>query len=179
MKKFVGITILLVIVSACKTGKNSNTITDKTDSDKTEKMTNACPAPANCSIEIFANSTLLLKEDTIGKLYPVIEKGENKVLKYTYSLKGPEGTADGDYTETIHLEIPSLSKKNNLTNEELQEVKALYGKQCFCKGEAGYYKITNGNLSIINKANQIQISFQYSINETSQKSTNFSQVIEL
>ncbi len=178
MKKFVGIIILLALVSACKTGKNTNTITDKTDSDKSKKITNACPAPANCSIEIFANSTLILKEDTLGKLYPVIEKGENMVLEYTYSLKGPEGTADGDYTETIHLEIPTNTKKVNLKNETLQDVKALFGKQCFCKGEAGFYKITNGDLNIINKTNQLQVTFEYSINETSQKSTHFSQFIK-
>lgn len=177
MKKFVGVIILLVIVSACKTGKNTNTITDKIDSDKTDKMTNACPAPANCSIEVFANSTLSIKEDTLGKLYPVIEKGETMVLEYTYSLKGPKGTADGDYTETIHLEIPANTKKVNLKNEALHDVKALFGKQCFCKGEAGFYKITNGNLTIINKANQLQVTFQYTINETSQKSTHFSQII--
>ena len=83
--------------------------------------------------------------------------GNNTVVEYTYLKEGPEGTADSNYSETIHFEIPASVESLSKVNASLGDVKLLYGKHCFCKGEAGYYPISNGELSV--SANNKTLAF--------------------
>jgi len=170
--------ITLVMVNACKTTSTNNADTTTT----TEKVTmdqDACPEKGECSTKVLKNSSLVLREDTTGALYPVIEKGDNIVIEYTYLEKGPEGTADGNYSETIHFEVSDSIEKLNLLDASLQEVKFLYGKHCFCKGEAGYYKIKKGSLSIVKSGSELNFNFTFKIDETSQRIESIAKTIQL
>ena len=49
------------------------------------------------SVIIFNNSSLTIKEDSTGQLYPVKESGNNIVVEIKYQEDGEFGTVDGDY----------------------------------------------------------------------------------
>lgn len=129
------------------------------------------------TMKVHKNSTLVYKDDTTGGIYPVIEAGDFIVVEYTYTEKGPEGTVDGDYSETIQFEIPSNIEKYSLSGKEMQNAKVLFGKQCYCKGEAGFYKVTNGKLSVIGAGNDLIIDLQFKVPETSQKVSSLQRTI--
>lgn len=154
-----------MILFSCKSSKNSE---DKINQDL-KTMSSVCSEVGNCSFIVHRNSSLNILEDTIGQIYPVIEKGENIVMKFTYEVKGPEGTMDGDYSETVHFEITETMNKLNLKDLELAQVKLLFGKHCFCRGEAGYYKVREGDISIENKNDILQLKLSLVINEVTHK----------
>ena len=131
------------------------------------------------SVDIFNNSTLNLKDDTIGAIYPVIASGNNLVVEFIYEEKAPEGTADGDYSETLHFEIPQNTTVLNLMDEELNNVKLLYGKQCFCRGEAGYYEVKKGKIKIVKTESDIYFDISFNIDETSAKLVRVAKYIKL
>ena len=178
MKLLVFISAFLLI-SSCKTNCKIAQSSKETIVEFTENTNGFTPNKENYSVTVSKNSSLTIKEDTIGQLYPVIEKGENLVIEFKYLKKGPEGTADGNYSETLHFEVPSSYEKISLKDTDLQIVDLLYGKLCFCKGEAGYYKVANGKLLVIITENELTFDVSFTINETSQKVKRVTKTVQL
>ena len=52
--------------------------------------------------------------------------------------------------------------KKEYKDTELEQVKLVYGKHCYCKGEAGYYKIAQGILKIdqSDKHTKVKLTFK-------------------
>lgn len=132
------------------------------------KDKSTCPEEGVCSIIVHQNSKLIINMDGTGALYPEIQNGDNLVLEYTYLKEGPVGTADGSYSETVHFEIPPNVKNLKKENASLADVNLLYGKHCFCPGEAGYYPITTGKLSVDNTGKDLNFELTFSQNKVSQ-----------
>lgn len=171
--------IPLLMINACKS-TSGGTETTQTESKETMTITESvCPETGVCDVKVMKNSSLTIKEDETGQLYPVIVPGKNIVVKYSYVEKGPEGTADGDYSETVQFEIASDDSQLALKDATLQSVNFLYGKQCFCRGEAGFYKVENGALQVSKKGDQLTVSASYSIDGISQKTNQFAKNISL
>ena len=170
----------LILAIGCKTNNKTPNTTDTntTITDMVVSMDD-CPEGAECSVAIKNNASMTINEDTIGMKYPTIDAGENMVVHFTYMKKGPEGTADGDYSETIHFEIPVNTSKLSLMDADLQNVGLLFGKHCFCKGEAGYYKVTKGSLVLVKTEKELTFDISYTIDETSQKMNRISKTIQL
>tara|TARA_Y100000385_G_C12681837_1_gene462471 strand:+ start:119 stop:607 length:489 start_codon:yes stop_codon:yes gene_type:complete len=131
------------------------------------------------SVIIFNNSSLTIKEDSTGQLYPVKESGNNIVVEIKYQEDGEFGTVDGDYSETLHFEISKNTKELRLKDNQLTEVKALFGKHCFCRGEAGYYFINKGKFKVIKSDKEIYFDIDFSIEETSSKLIRVSKYLKL
>ncbi|MFT4802125.1 MAG: hypothetical protein ACI93N_001901 [Flavobacteriaceae bacterium] len=131
------------------------------------------------SVNVSINSTLNLKDDTIGAIYPVIESGDNLVIVFKYEEKAPEGIADGNYSETLHFEIPNNTTILNLADDELNNVKLLFGKHCFCKGDAGYYKVKKGKMKIVKTESDIYFDISFNVDETSTKLIRVAKYIKL
>ena len=169
----------LLIVQACKTTNNNTVSSSENSTEQMQTNTNTCPEGGVCTAEIQKGKKLVVKEDGTGALYPEITAGDNMVVIYSFLQKGPEGTVDGDYSETIHFEMPAnideLDKKGN----GLQDVSLLYGKQCYCKGEAGFYKVDNGVLKVNKENGQLNIDLQFTVNETSHKVSSINRTIKL
>lgn len=165
-------TILLlstaIILFSCKSSKSSE---DKANQD-VNSISSLCAEEGECTFVVHKDSSLIILEDTTGQIYPVIEQGENIVVEFTYAVKGPEGTMDGDYSETVHFEITGSEDKLNLTNEELGKIKLLFGKHCFCKGEAGYYTVDEGEILLKNKNDSLFLNLNLVINKVSHKVNN-------
>jgi hypothetical protein len=55
----------------------------------------------------------------------------------------------------------------------------LYGKHCFCKGEAGYYPISNGELSVSTNDKTLTFNLNFKVEKTSQVISNISETVKL
>ena len=171
--------IPLIMINACKS-TTGGAETTKTDSKETMAITESvCPEPGDCNVKVMKNSSLTIKEDETGQLYPVIMPGDNIVVEYTYLEKGPEGTADGDYSETVQFEIKNSDAELALKDGTLQTVNFLYGKQCFCRGEAGFYKVEKGTLQLSKQGDELTVDASYVVEGISQKTQHFSKKISL
>ncbi len=171
--------IPLFLFQACKTQTSNITSSENTTMQQMENKPNGCPEEGNCSLVIHKNKTLKLQKDDIGALYPQILDGVNTVVEYTYLKEGPEGTADGNYSETIYFEVPAGTENLSKENAALSDVNLLYGKQCFCRGEAGYYPVTNGKLLIEKSGQGIIFDLTFKIEKTSQVLNHISEMVKL
>jgi hypothetical protein len=144
--KFLLFFIILLPFWSCKNSK----ITTEKENISSDMVYNipACPDEGNCSIEVLQHRSLSIKTDHTGKTYPEIQKGDNIVIKYQYKRNPLENTADSNYSEIIYFELSNKKLNLNLQDENLQQVKLLYGRLCFCRGATGYFKVKRGNLNI-------------------------------
>ena len=133
--------ILIISFTACSTSKKMNF----TKTDTTE-----CPEGGVCNIEVFKNKSLDVKEDGIGQLYYNLIDDKSKVVYvYTYFVAGPENTQDGNLTEKIIFELDKNQIESiSMKNDELQKVKMLFSRACFCRGQMGTFRVTEGYLKM-------------------------------
>lgn len=171
--------ILLLFAGACKTQNTTATTDENTMIEQNTKQDTACPEDGVCEVKIHKNALLQIKEDGTGALYPVLGSGDRLVVEYTYTRKGPEGTMDGDYSETIYFEIPTSTKTLNKEDASLNDVKLLYGKQCYCKGEAGFYSVDIGTLSLEKKGDIIIFDLQFHVGKTTQVISQLTQEVKM
>ncbi|QQX77217.1 MULTISPECIES: hypothetical protein [Aequorivita] len=170
--------IPLVMVNACKTQTETVTTTEKNTMEQVDTKNN-CPEEGTCSVVLHKNKTLIVKEDGTGAVYPEMVDGQNIVVVYTYIKKGPEGTVDGDYSETIHFEIPATAENMSIINQNLSDVKLLYGKHCYCKGEAGYYPINDGKLLVEKNNRDLMFELNFKVGKTSQVVSRITETVKL
>ena len=121
----------------------------------------SCPESGNCSLEVFKNSSLLIKTDSFGKIYPEIEEGENLVIKYHFEKTVNKKTQDAGYSEFIYFEIDKNENQLILKDKALQNVKMLFGRICFCRDANGYFKIYHGDLYLFKNNNTLQFNLKF------------------
>ncbi len=158
----------LLLVNACKTQTGTVNSSENTAMEQIDNQTTNCPNEGTCSVTVHKNKSLNIQKDGTGALYPELVDSKNTVVEYTYLKEGPPGTADGNYSETIHFEIPDGTDHLSKENAALADVKLLYGKHCFCRGEAGYYPITNGKLLVEKSKEGIVFDLKFKVEKTSQ-----------
>lgn len=172
------IVLSLLFLASCKSTQqvNSQVISNEIIITKTEN----CPKNGTCSLELIPNKNLDFKTDEFGNLYPTINNGEKTILKYTFTKKSIENTADSNYTEIIYAELDKSYSNINLINSQLQTIKLHYGRLCFCKGESGYFPITNGvfNLSKSGK-DSLTIDLNFSVKKIPQIISEIHETISL
>ncbi len=120
-----------------------------------------CPNDGNCSFEVLKDSSLEIKTDEFGSLYPEINSGNKLVVKYEYKRKEIKDTADSSYSEFIYFELDIQDEHFVLKDLDLQKVKLLYGRICFCRGSSGYFKITSGTLFVDKHSNSLDIDLTF------------------
>jgi len=121
----------------------------------------ACPDDGICTFEVIKDSSLEIKSDEFGSLYPEIIPGNKLIVKYEYKRIEIENTADSSYSEFIYFELDSIEEHFILKDNDLQKVKLLYGRICFCRGSSGYFKITEGTLFIDKHSNTLDVDLQF------------------
>lgn len=154
---------------------NSQVINNSETKQQTE-----CPSDGVCSLKIEQNKNLKLFNDNTMNLYPEILDGDNIVLTFEYKRNEIPDTADGHYIEQIILELDPTNLELFLQNKELESVKLLFARFCYCKGQTGYYKIADGSLKIekINDKKYI-LSLIFSQDKVPQIITAISEIFEL
>jgi hypothetical protein len=138
------------------------------EKEKQVQLNINCPEGGNCVFEVLENSSLQLKFDDSGNLYPEVISGDKTVIKFHYKKFEIENTADSSHSEYIYLEINKSEKQLILKDHELQEVKLLFGRICFCRGSMGYFKVTQGDLFLFNHNGKLQIDLKFKVNKVPQ-----------
>ncbi len=157
-KNFIFFAIFLLF--ACKTSTISN---DNSNNENKLISSTACPNDGSCLFETIPNSSMKILTDDTGAMYPQFSTSDAIILKFEYKRDEQPNTVDGGYTELIYLEITKDHLEIELIDLDLNQVKLLFGRLCYCKGLTGYYKITDGRLLIITRENdtyQIDLSFK-------------------
>ena len=121
------------------------------------KHTIESPCPeGNCKLEVLKNKSLSVKTDGTGMLYYSLEDAPRKVvIRYTYDRIFPKDVEDGQYTETIIFETDA--EFSNLKTGNIKDTKMLFGVQCFCRGKAGFYKVSEGTVSYADEKLHVKI----------------------
>jgi len=134
-----------------------------------------CPDGGACTFEIIKESSLELKTDDIGKLYPEVQKGNQDVLKFEYIQDQDPRIADDGYREVIYIEIDSATKTLELNDLDLRKAKVLFGRFCFCGNQAGYFPVKNGNLKVSSNENgTLTYSLNFEMLDLPQQTNNIS-----
>ncbi|OAB79674.1 hypothetical protein [Cochleicola gelatinilyticus] len=175
------ISLALILANSCKSTSEKEAEQQGNTTETSMNMKEMCPEGGECTVEVRENATLTVADDeATGGLYSVIEAGNKTVVTYTYAKKGPAGTADGNYSETIQFELPEVTNTMSLSDSNLQDVQLLFGKQCYCKGEAGHYRVTNGSLKLEKTNKGIMMHLDFKVPEvTEQRVTSISRMISM
>lgn len=164
---------ILIAFNGCKTKSESI----KQNQHKLTKT--ACPEDGACKAEVQQNKQLLVKtEEATGLLYPKLDHGENLVIQFEYNKKVVGNVADVNYSETIHFEVPKDFIQLNKKNKELTELNLLYGKHCFCEG-AGYYRVSEGELSVKKQDNKLSFELQFEVEGNKQVIKHIIETLEI
>ncbi|MBN4070165.1 hypothetical protein JYT76_00615 [Olleya sp. AH-315-F22] len=143
--------------------------------NKIENTSTICPQDGACTFEVLQNKSLKLLKDGIGELYPDISEGDKIILKFQYKRNEIPNTVDGHYSELIYVELDPNNLNIELENSELQEVKLLFARLCFCRGQTGYYKVKKGSLSIIKENENYQFKLEFKNDEVPQVITSINE----
>lgn len=129
----------------------------------------SCPDDGKCTIELLKNKRIEMKKDDFGSIYYQINDAlDTSVIVYQYNLNVEKGLQDGNYREEILFEIKNTDKKLVLNGNDLQQTKMLFGRFCFCKGQTGYYKVTQGTLNLIHKKNVVDFTLDFTVSKVPQ-----------
>lgn len=150
---------LLLLLTLCFSCKSMKTDSFEKSINQNIALESACKNSGECSVEVMENMSLLLQKDNANMLFPeFVTNTSSKVIKFTYTKKMAQEAADAQYKEEVIFEIPSQENTLFYENDNLQKVKLIHGRFCYCKGAAGYFKITEGTLSI--KNGKLQLDFK-------------------
>jgi hypothetical protein len=164
-------------VVGCKSSQ-INTSLEELNEKHTVLLSN-CIDNAVCNIELLPKSNLLIKEDEFKNTYIEFEKGNNTIIKYQLKKNELPNTADSHYSEIIYLEIDNYNKSLNLKNEDLQQVKMIYGRLCYCKGSSGYFKVNKGSLELILSKNKLSLNANFNVENIPQIVSQINEKISL
>ncbi|MCA0933493.1 hypothetical protein LCM02_13600 [Lutimonas saemankumensis] len=166
--------LFLALLMSCSTAKNTG--------ENGGKITAApeinCPDDGDCKFEIIKNSSLEFKYDDTGKLYPAIEPGENFVIKYHYERKPEPDLMDSGYSEYVYLEFNPENEQLILKDKELQKVKMIFGRICFCKGSMGYFPVHEGSLFLFHREKNLQLRTTFKVKKVPQIVTHIEENIK-
>ena len=158
--------IPLFMANACKSPAGPVISSEKPRLETMDK-TSTCPEDGTCKIVLHKNKKLqMIIDDATASAYPVMTDGKDIVVEYTYFRKGPEGTADGNYTETIQFEIPANTQNFVKEDSALSDVNMVFGKQG--NRNSGYYPITDGKLIVSRSEKKLNIDLKFKQDKTSQ-----------
>lgn len=128
-----------------------------------------CPENGVCTIQIQKNKSMAVKTDEFGSVYYTSEDDATKsIIVYEYKRNVEKGLQDGQHREEIVFEINNSDTKLTLSDKNLQSTKMLFGRHCFCKGQAGYYKVTEGTLNLENNKGTITVNLDFKITKVPQ-----------
>jgi hypothetical protein len=164
MKKIIFI-LTLLSMTFCKSHKGS---IEKTTNNEIINLSK-CPENGVCTIEILENKSLNILQDDIGSTYYQLKENPSKsVVHFKYERNKIENTSDSGHVEEIIFEINKNENNLSLENIQLQNTKMLFGRHCFCRGNAGFSKINIGNLKISADKEKTLYELSFKVNDLPQ-----------
>lgn len=81
----------------------------------------------------YQNKTLVISGENDSYMkYGTIESGNKLVFEYKYEAYDDKDVADDEYVETIMFEIDPTLDKFAYLDDDLELIKAVYSKYCYC-----------------------------------------------
>ncbi len=163
MQKIAAVLLSAFFVSCCST---KSAVFAK---NPTVEFQSACPENGSCVIVSNPGKSMVVLEDEYGNLHYNLQDDPSKnVVAVTYNRNVPKGVQDGTYREEVVFEYDSANKSTVIEGEALQNVKLLFGRFCYCKGQTGYYKINIGSLMISGDSEQRVFTLNFTNTQTPQ-----------
>ncbi len=166
MKRLLIIPVALLL-SFCNCQKNNIAKNESKSFPLT--LNSECPQDGTCAVEFLKNKRLDIKTDDLGGIYfQIVAATETSVVLYHYDRKVEKGLQDGQYREDVVFEINHSDSLISLSGRELQNTNMLFGRHCYCKGQAGYFKVTQGQLTLEQKKNVVSFQLDFTITQVPQ-----------
>ena len=174
--------LFFIIGLFCSCTPVKRTLSEKFEGDLNEsvyKINSYCPIEGDCKVNRIKNVSLQVMEvedGNRGEMFYELTPSENSdVVIYSYNKAVDDVLMDGFYREEIIFEVPKEKQRILLEHRNLQDVKMLFGRFCYCKGETGYYKVKRGTANIKYSDGRIRASLDIQILDVPQliKKVNF------
>ena len=164
MIKYIVLVLILLSVSCNSTKKQVKAVRIE------ESVEIFCPKDGDCSVSLIKNKSLSRRNDITGSIYYELTNNlKTDVIKFEYNKKVDTTLQDSHYREELLFEIPSDFDEIKLEDKELESVKMLFGKHCFCKGKAGIYLVKKGKIIIKKDEQKIFFNLEFEVENTDQK----------
>lgn len=166
--------VFYVIISflCCKTKTNLL----NTSSDTISKLW--CPEEGLCNFKVLAKKYLQLNKDEFGMPYVEIEEGNKIILKFEYKRTANPDLSDPNYREEVFILLNP--NEVELETNNFKRTPIIFGRWCFCKGQAGNFRVRKGKLSIKKlKNNYYYLELNFSIDEVPHVITKIKHVFNL
>ena len=152
MSKKIALIFVLFSLLSCKCKKATT--------QATATITSECPKDGTCTIQLSKNKSMVVKQDEFGSVFYTLEESTSKsVVQYTYKRTVKGDIQDANYREEVVFEIDNKSENLHVSDAALENNQLLFGRFCFCRGQTGYYKINQGNLTV-NNGKVVDLSFK-------------------
>lgn len=172
MKQTVLLLSFLSISCNCTKKQVNDVVVEKT-------FNTSCPSDGKCTTVLIENKSLNIKIDETGaSYYELTDNAKTSIIKFEYNKTVDTTLQDNSYREEILFEIPNQFHKINLENNELDSVKMIFGKHCFCRGQAGIYPVKKGKLNILKVNNTTSFNLEFEIPNIEHKIKNISESIK-
>ena len=151
--------LLIFILISCHSAKKTNHLVN----DKSMINNVQCPENGTCSLTVSKLKSINVKSDEFGNSYTEIIDSNNTLLIFEYKRDPIENVVDDNYQELVYIELQNPIENLRLENDQLQNAKVTFVRLCFCKGQTGAYKVTNGQLDITKRKTsnyQLELSFE-------------------
>jgi hypothetical protein len=161
--KYSVLPIVLILFISCCSKKVSTT------EPMNYTIESNCPEDGTCTITIYPNEKLEILTDETGAIYyKKIADINSTVFHFQYNRTVEEGIQDGQYQEEVIFEYSNENLPLNLTDLSLEKTKMLFGRHCFCKGQAGYFRVNFGNLNLSQTKGKTTMNLQFKVPEVPQ-----------
>ncbi len=156
------------LLSFCQSQKSSLDLSTS-KIQKSQLQATSCPSDGTCTLELLKNKSIQVNRDEIGyQTYELLESKDKSVVKFQYTKNVDKSLQDASYVEEVLFEISNTAQKMELKDNELKEANLIFGRHCFCKGQAGIFNISHGNLEVIRNKSSLDFSVSFKSDKTPQ-----------
>lgn len=157
MKRTIGLLFISALLS-CGVTKSAAPIS-------TAILQSDCPKAGTCNVQFLKNKSMVLAFEDNHNSYTLIDNPEMNVIIFTYSKTVKGNLQDAGYREEVIFETSQTLSELNGNDADLQKVKMLFGRFCYCKGQTGYYKVSSGKMTVDPNNN---LSLHFTVSEVPQ-----------
>ncbi len=153
--------IFLCLTCACTPQKHLLNIKDTVHVLSDTQIENG-----NSTITIIPHKKAVLKKDSFGIGYVKLEESEGNLVKFEYKKSGLQNISDAHYSEIIYIHVPKNFSEIKSNTTTFKQAKILFGRLCYCKGQAGYYSVEKGTFTAkMESKNKLNFALNFSIKQ--------------
>ncbi|WP_442787148.1 hypothetical protein [Flavobacterium suncheonense] len=162
----------LLSIALCFSCHTQKIAMAKTSEPLKSNIESVCPEDGACTLELQKNKSIAVKTDITGKLYCDLEDHSGtSVIHYVYTRNTDPELQDGQHREEIIFEIDNTVSELDLNNWNLSQTKMIFGRHCFCRGQAGYFVVKQGKLRLQHTKEALRFVLDFTVTEVPQTLT--------